>query len=238
MRIRDYYWSVVKLLDKGEYALAADLADLFLETDPENGWLWQIYGTASYHLQAFDSAVEALETACSMIPLHPLAQYALAACYSRKGKKELASLMYEHLGEITSDARMLASVARCLGALGRNESALEVCRKIVHLNPSYHTAHFGIAVYLKRLGGPLELQIAPLTAAMELAPHIHAYRINLAFTWERLGKNGRAYDLIKEIPLEAVACPCLLKRLCGVFEAAGDVGRSLVCKVRLSCLRQ
>ncbi len=238
MSRKDLHQRIVRLFDKGEFALAADVAKQFLSVDPDDGWLWQIHGTACFHMQAFDFALPSLERASSLVPLHPLAQYALAACYALAEKPDLASLIYEHLGEISRDEAMLAAVAQRLGALDHNESALQVCRRIIRLNANYHSAHFGVAYYLERLGYPLETLIVPLATAVDLAPHVPSYRINLAFIWERLGKNHQAYNLLKLVPLETIRCSCLLKRMLAIFEAAGDQGRSLVCKVRISCLQQ
>jgi Flp pilus assembly protein TadD len=234
----DHYHRVVQLYDEGEYALAADLARHHLQESPEDGRLWQIYGTACWNRRDFDSALEALEQATALVPLHPLAQLALAACYVCKGEQDLACVIYEHLGENVAGTEMLSTVAARLGALGRHEGALRVCCKITDLDPSHHQAFFGVAYYLSRLGNPPEALIPPLAMAMDLAPHIHHYRINLAFALAQAGRQDQAHELLKVVPLEAVRCPCWMRRMQAIFESVGDHARSLVCQVRLSCLLQ
>jgi Flp pilus assembly protein TadD len=238
MTFDDHYNRVVQLYDEGEYALAADLARQHLQGSPEDGRLWQIYGTACWNLRDFDSALEALEQANALIPLHPLAQFALAACYVHKGKQDLACVIYEHLGENVAGTEMLAAIAARLGVLGRYEAALRVCCKIKELDPSHHQAFFGVAYYLHRLGNPPKALIPPLVMAMDLAPHIPHYRINLAFALSQSGRHNEAHELLKTVPLEAISCPCWLRRMQQIFQRVGDHGRSLVCQVRLSCLLQ
>jgi Flp pilus assembly protein TadD len=234
----DPYERIVRLFDDGEFALAAEVARHFLDLSPEDGRLWQLFGTACCNLNDFAAGLDALETASSLTPLHPLAQLALATCYARLGKHELATMMFEHLGEATEEPKLLARVARCLGALGRDAAALAVCRKLTRIDPANHSAHFGLAFYLQRLGASPESLIAPLAMALDLAPEVAAYRINLAFAWAKLGRTRQAYELLMKVSLETVGCSCTLQRLRAIFDSIGDHARSLVCQVRLSCLRQ
>jgi len=238
MTFDDRYNRVVQVYDEGEYALAVNLARQYLQESPDDGRLWQICGTACWNLKDFDGALEALEEATALVPLHPLAQLALAACYVRKDKQDLACVIYEHLGEIVASTEMLSAIATRLGAMGRYEAALRVCCKIKDLDPSHHQAFFGVAYYLSRLGNPPEALIPSLAMAMDLAPHIQHYRINLAFALSQSGRHDEAHELVKAVPLEAVSCPCWLRRMQQIFQRVGDHGRSLVCKVRLSCLLQ
>lgn len=238
MAFHDYYHRVVQLYNEKEYALAVDLARQFLQVAPDDGQLWQLCGTACWRLNDFAGALEALEEASVLTPLHPLAQYALAACYVWADLPDLAGVIYEHLGDTVEDASLLAMVAKSFGTLGQHEAALHVCRRIVALDPTYHTAFFGIAYYLGCLGHqPLTL-IGPLAMAVGLAPQVLHYRINLALAWSDAGAAEEAYDLLKSVSVEAVNCPCCLRRMQGVFDAVGDCGRSLTCRVRLSCLLQ
>ena len=95
-----------------------------------------------------------------------------------------------------------------------------------------------MAYYLNHLGNPPEALIEPLAMAMDLAPHVLHYRINLALVVADAGSQAHACELLKAVPVERIGCPCVLRRMQDLFERAGEHGRSLACKVRLACLLQ
>jgi tetratricopeptide (TPR) repeat protein len=163
----EIYERAVQLYDAGQYAEAADLARQALQESPDDGRLWQLYGTARCNLQDFDSAREALENASALIALHPLAQYALATCYHRMGQPDLARVTYEHLAEAVVNTGLLSALAARLGALDESAAALKVCRRITDLDPAHHQAFFGIAFYLCRLGFSSEALIPHLAMAVD-----------------------------------------------------------------------
>jgi Flp pilus assembly protein TadD len=229
---------VVRLYEDGEFALAADLARHFLRETPDDGRLLEIYGAACCNLKAYDAAQDALETATMLVPLHPLAQFALATCYVIADKPDLAAMMFEHLVGVVRCTSMLSAIATRLGGLGRYESALEVCLKIKRIDPAHHQALFGVAYYLNHLGNPPEALIEPLAMAMDLAPHVHHYRINLAFVLADTGRVDQACELFAGVPLELINCPCVVRRIKDLFERNGDWGQSIRCQARLSCLQQ
>ncbi|HTU92643.1 MAG TPA: hypothetical protein VMF69_21355 [Gemmataceae bacterium] len=238
MAFHDLYHRAIQLYNEGEYALTVDLARQHLQETPDDGRFWELCGMARWQLKDFAAALEALEEASVWTPLHPQTQYVLAACYVWADLPDLAVILYEHLGEIVANTGVLAAVATRLGALGRHESALGVCRRITVLDPSHHATYFGIAYYLSCLGHPPQALIGPLAMAVDLAPHVLHYRVNLALAWSDAGVPEKAYDLLKSISLEAVSCPCCLRRMQAVFNSVSDYGRSLICRVRLSCLVQ
>ena len=138
MTIDDRYDRVVRLYEEGEFALAADLARHFLQESPDDGRLLEVYGAACCNLKDFDAATEALEAATALVPLRPMAQFALATCYVLKDEPDLAAMMYEHLAGVVRCTGMLSAIATRLGALGRYESGLEVCLKIKDIDPAHH----------------------------------------------------------------------------------------------------
>ncbi len=232
----DHYDRVVELYDEGEFAEAADQARDYLRESPDHGGLWQLYGTALCSLRDYPAACDALERASALVPLHPLAQYALATCYFQMDLPDLACVIYEHLARTVVNTGMLSAMAARLGALGRHEAALEVCRRITGLDPAHHQAFFGIAFYLCRLGFPPEALIPHLAMAMDLAPDVPHYRLNLAFAWADIGCHREAAELLAPVPPAAVRCPCQLERMRAVFERAGDGERARACQERLAAL--
>lgn len=238
MTADQHYERAVRLFNDGKYTEAADYAWRCLEESPDDGRLWQLYGTARCHLEDFATGREALERASALVPLHPLAQYALATCYFQMDQPDLACVIYEHLAEAVLSTDMLSAVVARLGALDKYELALKVCRRITDLDRSHHQAFFGIAFYLCRLGFSSEALIPHLAMAMDLAPNALHYRLNLAFAWADVGCPHEAHELLKPVALEDVCCPCWLRRMQRIFERVGDHARSVVCQVRLSCILQ
>lgn len=234
MNCEEPYERAVRLYDAGRYAEAADVAWQSLQEFPNDGQLWQLYGTSRCNVQDFAAAREALETACVLVPLHPLAQYALATCYHRMGQPDLACVIYEHLAETVLSTGMLSALAARLGALDHYRSALKVCRRITELDPTHHQAHFGIAFYLCRLGFSPQALIPHLAMAMDLAPQVLHYRLNLAFAWAAVGCHHEAHELLKPVAPDEVRCPCWLARMLAIFQRCGDETRIRDCQERLA----
>ena len=232
------YLVAVQLYEESRFEEATAVAREAIEESPDNGRLWELYGTARCRLQDFEVACEALETASVLVPLHPLAQYALAACHAHANRTELACLIYEHLGESVTETRLLSLVAVRLGALNEHSAALKVCRRIVDLDPRHHQAIFGIAYYLYRLGFSSRTVIPHLEMALALSPDILSYRLNLAFALFENGCDRRAHELLRPVAVEDVSSPCCLQRMRQVFDRVGDHARALVCRVRLACVQQ
>ena len=229
---------VIELYDEGEYGLAVVLARQLLQDAPEDGRLLEAYGVACCAVKDFAAGRDALEQAELLVPLRPAAQFALATCLALDADHDLAALIYEHLGTTVRATNLLASVASRLGALGRYESALEVCQRINRLDPNHHQAHFGIAYYLERLGYPAAALVGPLERAAALAPHLVSYRVNLGFALASLNRLSESCTLLADVPPEEVGCPCALRRMADCLERGGLHGKSLACRVRLSCLLQ
>jgi tetratricopeptide (TPR) repeat protein len=236
MTADDAYEQVVALYDEGRYAEAAGRARQALAESPDDGRIWQIYGATLCNQKEYGEAREALERASVLVPLHPLAQYALGACYARLGQPDLAAVMYEHLAGVVGNTRLLASLAARLGALDRTASALNVCRRIVSLDPMHHAAHFGIAYYLCRLGVEPRALIPHLTRAVELAPDALHYRVNLAFAQAESGCLEDAAGSLEPVSPEAVGCPMWLARMRDILHQAGRSERARACSERLVAL--
>jgi tetratricopeptide (TPR) repeat protein len=225
------YQAVVQLYDAGCYAEAAAAASEALREFPDDGHLWQLYGTARCSLNDYPAAREALELASVLVPLHPLARIALARSYARLGQEELALTIYEYLVEAGScPTGLLPTVAVDLNGLGEYRLALKACETLTDRDPAHHQAHFGTAYYLGRLGAPPEALIPPLAMAMDLAPHVLHYRLNLAFVLAEAGRPDEAHALLTAVDLERVLpCGCWLRRIRRICEQVGDSARAWVC---------
>ncbi len=234
----DFFGLAVTYFDQRRYAEAADLAGTGLSEYPEDARLLQLYGTARCNMGDYAAACDALEQATVLVPLHPLAQYALATSYFRLEQIDLACVIYEHLAKTVASTSLLSLLAVRFGEMERHSDALKVCERITDLDPRHHQAYFGIAFYLCRLGFPPHDLIPHLAMAMNLAPTILHYRLNLAFNCAEAGDIRLARRLLETIPVASVRCPYWLKRMQQVFFRVGDGEKLLACTRQMEGLDQ
>lgn len=227
------------LIRQGDYQAAAELASSAVIDFPDDGDLWELRGVAEHHLGNRSAARSALETASLLQPLDVGARYCLASCYAATGLRELAIFIYQMVAE---DPRaplwLLPNIASRLGQLNEHQAALGVCRLILLRDDSRHEAHFGVAFYLRRLGAPLEEVVKSTARAHELAPQVPLYRVVLASLLHEMDQTEEAYDLLRQLPPEAVACPCSLRRMMLVFDAVSDHERARACAERAQQLNK
>ena len=214
------------LLKEGRLDEADRLAGEAVESDPDNGELWEMCGLLRQRSGDHAGACEALEMASMLVPMGHAPQCSLADCYARTGKTELAHEMYRHLAD---DPRcptfLLPAVASGLGTLGDHTGALGVCHAWSSREPGCHEALFGTAYYQRRLGASLAEVIPVMERAHELAPDRAVYRIVLASLYGRVDRWDEAYDLLRGIPAGEVSCPCCIRRVMAIFWRSGDLSR-------------
>jgi len=227
------------LIRQGDYQPAAELASSAVLDFPDDGNLWELRGVALHHLGEHSAARSALETASLLQPIDVGARYCLAGCYAATGLYDLAVFVYQMVAE---DGRaplwLLPNIASKLGQLNEHQAALGVCRLILLRDDSRHEAHFGIAFYLRRLGAPLEAVVEATTRAHELAPQVPLYRVVLASLLHEMDQTEEAYDLLRQLPPESIACPCSLRRMMLVFDAVSDHERTQACAERVQQLQK
>lgn len=235
----DFHQIGLALIKQGNHQAAAELASSAVLEFPDDGNLWELRGVAEHHLGNHVTARSALETASLIQPLDVGARYCLAGSYAATGHPELAVFMFQMVAE---DSRaplwLLPNVASRLGQMNEHQAALGVCRLILLRDDSRHEAHFGVAFYLRRLGAPLEEVVESAARAHDLAPQVPLYRIVLASLLHELGQTEDACDLLRQLPPESVACPCSLRRMMRVFDAAADHDRLRACADRLDQLKK
>lgn len=208
----------------GDLAAAREIGLAGLRSAPDHPGLHELVGLAEFELEDYARAVHHLETASAIGPLGIEGQLALADCYRRFGLVQAAVAVLDFLAEPDRcPVPLLPTVARGLGQLGRYSAALAVCLRLTALRPGYHPAWFGVAFYLRQLGGPGEPVVRALEMAHGLAPDALTYKLNLAAEYADLGRLADAHALVRDVPADAVGCGCLCRRLARAFAAAGDV---------------
>jgi len=233
-----YYQSVSEIFASGRYQDAAKRAEALLDVYPDDGRLAQVYGTALWFLRDTAEATGVLEQATCLGPLYPLPQRALADCYAAIGKRALAVMMYQHLlrsGRCPTE--LLPGIAASLNKLGEFRLALRACVLLTRRNPAHHQAHFAKAYYLSRMGRPARRLIAPLSMAMDLAPNVLHYRLNLAFVRRQLGHAQSAHELIPSIAPKDIDHVPWLETMRAIHAEVGAESAAETCAVRIHDLR-
>lgn len=227
---------VAAQLAAGEYLVAREMARQGIERFGDVTRLWECRGLAAWMLDQDGEARHALESASVLAPLHPLSQCALLDLYARGGDWRAAGSIAEFLGAEARAASLLAAVTDDRARLGGVELALRACLALTEETPDHDRGQFAVAWCLGRLGASWEQLVEPLALAMDLAPHCLHYRLNLAFAWADGGRWSRAYELLREVEVAEVCCPCWLTRMGDVFQRAGDAPKALACSRHLELI--
>ena len=122
--------------DRGDYDDAITRCAPIVEADPENGWVWQIVGSSSYHLKQYAEAADAFRAALRRTETPFLAKGFLAACAVHMGDDEqAAALAAEVAAYDDADAASLRWATFALGKSGQYEEAAAVARRALELDP-------------------------------------------------------------------------------------------------------
>jgi tetratricopeptide (TPR) repeat protein len=235
----DYLARGLQLHDQDQLALADACLREGIGRFPEDGRLWQLWGIARWLRADFTTALEALETAHSRVPLSALAQCALADCYLNHGKTAVARTLFRLLAADRHCPLSLTDfVASGLEAVGDYRRALQLFRRLVAHDPGDHRAWFEIASLMSRLGYPNSATVDTLGQAFRLAPDVPAYRLNLAFLQAKLGRLDCAYLLASRVAPVELHHPFWLHKLQDLFHRVGDRKRHEACARRLAELEQ
>ena len=223
-----------RLYQSGRFAEAESVVAESLAQRPEQPKLWQLCGLARYRRGDYAGAEAALERSarggCSL----PAAEFALAACYRRHGRKDVAKWMMLDLAQRRGcPSEVLTKVAAELGKLGEVRPALNACRRLSARDPHSASAQFGVGYYLDRLGRPLDSIEPHLRRAYELAPANVVFRTALGLLYARMERFAQANELLARVSLAEVTWPCTVERIMKVAEKSGDWRRAFECRARL-----
>lgn len=213
----------VKLLSMGELLLAERSARIGLVHHPDHGGLYQVRGIARHLLGRPAQSVHDLESAQALIPLNPLAVWALAEGYVHFGHRTLArDLLTSLIGRTDCTAALLPRVAQTLRRMDELDLALRVCEKWSVEFPTQATAYWGIAYFMARLGFPIDAVADRLEKAYRLAPNRATYRAQFGLVLATAGDADRARAVLIDLAPEVVRCPHLSTRVARAWEMIGD----------------
>lgn len=222
------------LMDCGEWEEAAPLLDSLLADSPDWPEALELRARVWLARESFADALDDLEALQMLRPLSVAAQLAMAECYWRLNRWELARGVYRYLAdEATVPPDRLSDLAKGLGRSGDPRRALAVCRQAVAAQPESHEAWFGVAYYTARAGAPDESLTPLLRQCVRLEPNGVFYRITLMAVLWRLKQYDEAYRVVAAIDLgrlRTISCECCLDRLRQLYFAHDDLDRAAACE--------
>jgi Flp pilus assembly protein TadD len=204
--------AAAQFLERGDPQSALEIWQAVLEADPAN---------ADAHLQAGlllalsdpDEAVQHLETAVDLDPIHTSAVTRLAAALRQAGAiddpayrdtilgQAFASLEEWHLAEFALENAVAANplYAEAWAYLGEvrqhtgNGDALDALQTAYTLKPTSYAANLFLSIHYRRLGEP-ETALPYLQTAIQQDPDNHALQADLAQTLVEAGMVSLGFE--------------------------------------------
>ncbi|MCH2595172.1 MAG: tetratricopeptide repeat protein [Pirellulales bacterium] len=218
-----------KLFKSGFTQPALDVIELELRDRPDQGELWLLRATILHCEGRWPEALNAIETASTLMPLTVGGELVLADCYSHLGKHELALVSYEHLlSRQTLPVDYYAGLYAGFKRADKYELAMSACRMAIELLPENDEAYFGMAHCMSALAYPPRQITTVLRKAVELSPDKPQYRISLSLQLSLTKRRSQAYEVLsKREPeiLESLSCNCMARQLLELCAWAGDQER-------------
>lgn len=218
-----------KLFKSGFTKPALDVIELALQETPNQGELWLLRATILHSEASWPEALDAIETAATLMPLTVGGELVLADCYSHFGKHELALVSYEHLlAQKTLPLDYYAGLYAGFKRAGKFELAMSACRKAIDISPENDEAYFGMAHCMSALAYSPRQITTLLRKALEIAPDKSQYRISLALQLSLTKRRGQAYQVLSKRDvsiLETLTCNCMTRQLLELCIWAGDQER-------------
>ncbi len=225
----------------GEVECALTILNQALDKLPEDGRLWELAGILHRTKGEFESAQFALEMATTFVPLQSAGQCALADCYARQSKHDLALFMYRRMCiHPSTPAEQLLRVATGLEEMDELAMAVVACRVAIKRSPDFADGYYALGYYLQKTGAPMHIVESMNRRAIALAPERVDYRIGLSGLIAKKGDLQRAYELVAEFTEEDIRkinCVCCLERICEMYVQKGDERRQRMCQKQISIVQ-
>jgi tetratricopeptide (TPR) repeat protein len=213
---------------------ALTLADSHLAGNEDDGRVWELKGLIHHARREFETALGALETASSLIPMNPAASVCLGQCYGRVGRKGLSR---DVLVSLVDDSRLtcelLLQVATGLDAVDEPRIAMDVARKATQKDPLDGQGYYDMGFYAARAGHPPRIVESLARKALSLEPDNVGFRLGLASFLVKHGKSSDALEVVQNMTIERIHCRCCLERIVDLFESPGDFRRAVLCRQQL-----
>jgi tetratricopeptide (TPR) repeat protein len=143
----DMHWALY-LVEKGDAAEAARVAEAAAQSHPDPGLMWFRMGQAWAAANRMDDAIVSLEKAAALVPHPPATERALAAAHESRGVDRV--LGHDAPGALPDfeaavalspdDPGMLLNLAAVLAEKGDRARARDLAQKSLTLRPGYEKA--------------------------------------------------------------------------------------------------
>ncbi len=231
---------VEHLINQDRFHEAKQVVDRELDSQPDNGRLWELKGMIHHLLEEFRQSVAAIERASLLIPLSPASRVMLGLGYARIGKQVLSRDLLTSLlesGDLSIDWRL--QIASALDALGYPDLAVHGCRGAIEQDPLSAQAYYDMAYYTGRCQRPPHVTESLIRKAIDLGPDRAQFRIGLAALLIETDRAWDAYQAVRNLThaqIDNLNCQCCLTRISDLYDAAGDYRRSVLCRERMLIL--
>ncbi|MEM9369194.1 MAG: tetratricopeptide repeat protein [Planctomycetota bacterium] len=170
-------------------------------------------------------AADAFEKASLIAPIDDEARIALATCYARLDRVELARELFLQLAlPRTLPSDLMLKVAQGLASIDAVRLAMQVCEWVTDREPTLAQAYYDLGVYSALLGNPLYLTEAQTRRALELEPKNVRFRVGLAVVLIQLDQREEALGLLEELndsEIQALNCQSCAEKVADFLKAAG-----------------
>ncbi len=228
---------VIELLGRGQYEkvlrLLANRSDW---TGIPEGRFWEIRGLAHYALGEIPAAINAFETANTLVTLSLVAQVSLARCYLRQRFPLAAEAILSHLTTqpLTFENEILCTgVAEGLSQLDMMPETISVCRRSLSRFPQSHRLNFLCGMALRKETCPPGHARKYLQRAFRARPKSILYATELAKECLDAGALDETARVLSEFDPSQLTCVAALQRLKLIYEQLGDEGMEQACSDRL-----
>ena len=223
-----------ELLSSGDAAGCLSLLDGDEEERCDDGAVWQLRGLAYFELRDIPAAVLALERACLLVPLSPIAQLRLAESYIKTRRREVAVIILSHLGTLEALPEDIAvSVTQGLNRVGQCELALQFGLDSLRRFRSSHRLLFSVAKVMWRLNYSADDVLPFAYQAHHIRPGNLRYRIFFAQLLLRAKRPREAARLLIAVELEQVDCIASLERMGLLLQQLHEFTALRYCRARL-----
>ncbi len=138
---------------RGQNALAVQLAQRAIALAPESEAIYNLLGVAHFHLRQWDLAIAAYSQALKLHPEAADVHSNLSLALLEAGRPREAEAHCREAIRIRPDFyEALLNLGKCLGLLNRHAEAIEVFWQVVRLQPESIDAHRNLGHALQELG--------------------------------------------------------------------------------------
>ena len=182
----------------GEFETAELQCDQWLQSNPDDGKAWHLYGLVTAGRGDLEKAEEAFQRAIALCPTVALYRYNLGLAFQSRQHWEKASVAYRAALSLRKDfIEARNNLGNCLLQMDDPKGSADVFRELTEAHPDDSAMHFNLANVLEEIG-EYEESLSVMRRAIDLDPDFSAARENLGRTLTGLQRFDEAEDVWRE----------------------------------------